>query len=129
MYIYVILMKMDFCPLFWISYVDDHITANGKLITNWYHKTMASNRILNFYSSHPSHMKENTAKNFIRKVFGLSHKVFWTQNLERIKTILDKNNFPKEVIERLINSVRQQSINQANGTQNTQPSYRSLCRI
>lgn len=163
------LIDLDFSPLFWYSYVDDHITAipenkiqtilnklnnydekikftveveengkinyldttiyrktNGKTITNWYHKDIASNRIINYYSAHPHHMKINTVKNFITKVFCLSHKEFWTGNLKRIKTILTKNNYPENVIKKLINSVRQRVKNKNNNSNENSNSYAYL---
>ena len=79
---------------------------NGKLITNWYHKPIASNRLLNFYSNHPKRMKFNVAKSFIRKIFRVSHKEFWSENLQRIRDVLFKNNYPENVITKLIGQVR-----------------------
>lgn len=142
------LMKLDFIPPFWCSYVDDHVTAipenkiqvvlealhsfdnnikftyeieengrldyldlslyrkEGKVITNWFHKPIASNRMLNFYSNHPRSMKYNVAKSFIRKVFRMSHIDFWNENLQRIKCVLIKNNYPEKVINDLIQKVK-----------------------
>lgn len=142
------MLKLDFIPAFWCSYVDDHITAvpedkikqvadalhafdekikftfeveqekrldyldvslhrddSGKVITNWFHKPIASNRLLNFYSNHPKQMKFNVAKSFIRKIFQMSHKEFWTTNLQRIHEVLHKNNYPENVIKSLIAQV------------------------
>lgn len=75
------------------------------MITNWYHKPIASNRQINFYSNHPAKMKMNVAKSFIQKIFRLSHKQFWSENLQRIHDILKKNNYPKQLICKLINEV------------------------
>lgn len=141
--------KLDFEPLFWYSYVDDHVTAiptnkiamvldalhsydpnlkftyetevdrkldyldislnrlaDGKVITNWYHKPIASNRLLNFYSNHPMRMKINIVKSFVRKIFRVSHKTFWKENLKRIHNILGKNNYPKTMIDKIICTVQ-----------------------
>lgn len=72
-----------------INYLDVTVKRHhdGVISTNWYHKSMASNRLLNFYSAHPRRMKFNTAKNFIRKVFAFSHKSHWKENLVRAKII------------------------------------------
>lgn len=83
-----------------------HRDENGKLTTNWYCKPIASNRLLNFYSNHPSKMKFNVAKSFIRKVFRVSHKSFWYENLTKIREILRKNNYPNLLINKLIKEVR-----------------------
>jgi len=91
-----------------LNYLDVtiHRSDEGKMITNWYHKPMASNRLLNFYSNHPQRMKFNVAKSFIRKIFRLSHKNFWKNNLLRIKSILKRNNYPDKIIDKLIRDVQ-----------------------
>ena len=91
-----------------LNYLDLSIYRNstGGIMTNWYHKPIASNRLLNFYSNHPHKMKMNVAKAFIRKVFRVSHKSFWESNLLRIKEILSKNNYPEKLINKLISEVR-----------------------
>lgn len=78
---------------------------NGKMITKWFHKPIASNRLLNFHSKHPMNMIKNTAKSFIRRVLSLSHASFHKENIEKIKWILAKNSFPAKVITHLINEV------------------------
>lgn len=78
-----------------------------KLKTNWYHKTIASNRILNFHSKHPKKMVKNVAMSFIRRVFSVSHKSFHQQNLSEVKRILTKNSFPEEIIDNMVNEVRE----------------------
>lgn len=135
-------------PVFWYTYVDDHLTCiprnqveaintllneyhpdvkftvelqdddnisinfldttvynkQGKIITNWYHKPIASNRLLNFYSAHPRRMIKNTATAFAKRVLRLSHASFKDINIERITKILSKNNFPMKVIKHIISS-------------------------
>lgn len=95
-----------------ISYLDMQISnRNGMMVTNWYHKTIASNRMLNFYSSHPEYTILNTAKSFIKRVLQLSHRSFHAANLVRIRNILGKNSFPSKVIDKLIHQVRGQNGN------------------
>lgn len=98
-----------------LDYLDLSIfkRENGKLICNWYHKPIASNRLLNFYSNHPKRMKYNVVRSFIRKIFRISHKDFWNENLQRIKNVLKKNNYPDKVITNLIEQVRKKKPNDA----------------
>jgi len=51
-------------------------------------------------------MKINVVKGFIRKVFRVSHKSFWEGNLRRIRDVLAKNNYPDNLIQKLISDVR-----------------------
>ncbi|KAJ6646371.1 hypothetical protein Bhyg_01582 [Pseudolycoriella hygida] len=54
-----------------INYLDlTVIREHGSIITNWYSKSIASNRMLNYHSSHPRKMVLNVAKSFVRKVEG-----------------------------------------------------------
>lgn len=72
-------------------------------------------------------MKFNTAKNFIRRVFSFSHKSYWVNNLERITLVLRKNNFPADIIKKLISSVQNDNIKTHSGTRAFErSSYRFL---
>ncbi|XP_055839801.1 uncharacterized protein LOC129907541 [Episyrphus balteatus] len=94
-----------------INYLDLTIKRNedGSIITNWFHKPIASNRLINYYSAHPINMKYNTVKSFIRKVFSFSHKIYMENNIERINRILIKNNYPVQVINKLIKCVQNEN--------------------
>ncbi len=64
-----------------IEFLDTTVFNEGEsLKTKWYHKPIASNRLLNYYSQHPTSMVTNTAKSFIRRVFTLSHASFHKEN-------------------------------------------------
>lgn len=76
------------------------------LKTKWYHKVIASNRLLNYHSKHPKNMVVNVAKSFIKRVLSVSHKSFHAQNLEEITRILTKNSFPSGIIQDLISQVK-----------------------
>lgn len=92
-----------------INYLDIticHSHNGGGFLTKWYHKPMASNRILNFYSNHPRHVVLNTAKNFIRRVFQLSSACFHADYVTKIVVILEKNNFPSKFIGESLNKIR-----------------------
>lgn len=85
-----------------INFLDLKVHNEGtRLKTNWYHKSIASNRILNFHTKHPKNMVRNVAKAFIRRVFSVSHD----ENRVKVKTILAKNSFPPKMIEDLLKEV------------------------
>lgn len=95
-----------------LPYLDVELTiSNGRIMNNWYSKPTASGRILNYFSSHPKHQILNTAKGLIGRVIRLSDKSFHKVNLSKIEQILTKNNFPRQVIEKLIHEVLHKSRN------------------
>lgn len=50
-----------------IEFLDTTVYNCGNHVkTNWFHKPIASNRLLNYYSKHPRTMVLNTATAFIR---------------------------------------------------------------
>lgn len=71
-----------------------HREANG-YITNWYKKDIASNRILNYFSSHKRSTIINTAVQFIKTVLELSDADFFQENKKRIELTLTENCFPE----------------------------------
>ena len=77
---------------------------NNTLDTDWYQKSFASNRILNFHSYHPYFQKINTARNFIQRVLSLSSGKYHNKNIKVVYNRLIENNFPKTVINKLIYS-------------------------
>jgi GIY-YIG catalytic domain len=76
---------------------------DGKVLTDWYNKPLASNRLLNFRSTHPLSQKRNVASSFIRRVLDLSDKTFRSKNTTIAFNILLKNNYPMKLIKQLIN--------------------------
>lgn len=54
--------------------------SNGQIDTKWYSKPSASNRLLNFHSSHPFQHKLNVMDNLIKRVYGLSPNTPSNQN-------------------------------------------------
>lgn len=75
---------------------------SGKIITNWYKKSITSDRILNFYSHHAFKYKRNTAYNLIYRILELSNEVYHPENREKIKMILKSNQYPKYLIEEMM---------------------------
>lgn len=87
-----------------IPYLDIKIIKdNEKLITNWYTKTIASGRFINYHSTQPMNMKINTAKNFVNKVFQLSDDRFKKENIEKTRKILTMNSYPSYITNNIIN--------------------------
>lgn len=87
-----------------ITFLDIRLHRNnGKIITNWFSKSTASQRLLNYLSAHPRQMKINVARSFVNKIFDLSNPIFWNNNKTIIRHILQKNNYPLYLINSLIN--------------------------
>lgn len=110
------------------------IRQNNKIITKWYSKPSASNRMLNYHSAHPKKMKVNVINSFIRRIFNLSHPQFKFENIDTIYKILKMNNYPIHLIKNLIhqhfNPVSHQNQNIQNNTDtNPQYTYKSLSFI
>lgn len=86
-----------------IPFLDLLLIRNGsKIITDWFCKPTSSNRILNFLSAHPLKIKINIAKSLISKILTLSNENYHTKNIQIIKHILIKNNYPSNIINSLI---------------------------
>ena len=51
----------------------------NNILTNWYRKEIASERILHFYSAHPIHHKKNIVFNLTDRAFLLSDKKYHNQ--------------------------------------------------
>lgn len=89
-----------------INFLDLKVYNEGtKLKTNWYHKAIASNRLLNCHAKHPKSMIQNVAnKAFIRRLFSVS--AFHEDNLKRVKTTLAKNSFPAKMTDETVKEVK-----------------------
>lgn len=77
--------------------------GENNIITNWFKKSYASNRILNYLSGHQRKTIIGTSIAFIKTVLRLSDESFFTQNREHITHRLRCNNFPEIEILRLMN--------------------------
>uniref|UniRef100_A0A1B0DR09 Uncharacterized protein n=1 Tax=Phlebotomus papatasi TaxID=29031 RepID=A0A1B0DR09_PHLPP len=94
-----------------LPYLDTLVkrNSNGTISTNWYKKTIASGRFLNFFSAHPMSQKLNTAQGFVHRVKNLTTNIeFDVKNT--ITNILKQNNYPKQLIGKLINESVNKSI-------------------
>lgn len=74
-----------------------------KITTNWYKKTFASDRMLNYFSCHENQTIRATAMAHIKTVLNLSDGKYFHQNKEKIEKKLRLNNFPETVIMGLMN--------------------------
>ena len=89
-----------------IEFLDTTVyNCGNKIKTKWFHKPIASNRLLNYYSKHPRNMIMNVATGFIKRVLTISHSLFHREDKATIETILKKNNFPVKIIRQLISKV------------------------
>lgn len=66
--------------------------------TNWYKKSLSSDRLLNYFSSHKRSTVVNTAKQFIRTVVDLSDCNLFEDNRNKIVHTLRVNCFPETLI-------------------------------
>jgi Reverse transcriptase (RNA-dependent DNA polymerase) len=85
-----------------MTLIHDH----DKITTNFYRKSTSSDRILNYLSKHPFHMRYNTAISFARRVKILSDPCFLRSNADMIQKILLANNYPVKTIRKVIKSYR-----------------------
>lgn len=89
-----------------LPYLDMKIIRNeSKLKTNWYTKATSSGRMINFNSTQPMKTKINTATNFIEKILKISDKEFHKANLVKIRRTLTMNNYPADLINKLVNKI------------------------
>ena len=83
--------------------------------TEWYMKPIASGRFLNYHSCHPPHHKLNVAFNFARRVKMLSTNLDPIAVTNTIRKHLLINDYPKSLINRVINrTARDQLFDGAN---------------
>lgn len=76
---------------------------NNRLITDLYSKPTNTDRLLNYNSIHALSQKINIVKQFHNKIYKLSHPKFHTKNLTILKEKLIKNNYPKKLVNSLLN--------------------------
>lgn len=76
----------------------------GGIITNWYRKSFASGRLVNYYSSHKRTTVMSTAAHFIRTVLLLSDAQFFHNNKDIVISTLRENSFPETTIIALMNN-------------------------
>lgn len=68
------------------------------ICTNWYRKSFASGRLLNFFSAHKRTTVLSTAIHFIKTVLCLSDPKYFHENKDKITRTLRENSFPETLI-------------------------------
>ncbi|XP_055590872.1 uncharacterized protein LOC129742954 [Uranotaenia lowii] len=88
-----------------IAFLDTFITINEDrtLSTEWYSKDISSGRLLNYHSFHPISVKLNVARNFVKRVIKFDSRNQKSKQHTTIHRILRQNNYPKQLINRIIN--------------------------
>lgn len=81
--------------------------SDQTLKTEWYMKPIASGRFLNYHSRHPLHLKINVAFNFAKRVCLFSSNSSQNQIHNTIRQHLLINDYPKSLISRVINRIRE----------------------
>lgn len=77
---------------------------NGRIITDWYKKSYASERMLNYVSSHDWVHIKSTAIAHIKTVINLSDASHFHKNRKHVEERLRLNNFPETRIMELMNT-------------------------
>lgn len=88
--------KIPFLDL-WLMRDED-----GNISSKWYHKPVASTRMLNYKSNHHFALKTNTAYGLIHRVLTLSDKEYRVECIKTIFDVLLLNGYPRSCIKKLI---------------------------
>lgn len=91
--------------------------------TNWYTKQCNSNRLLNFESYHPLHMKIAIVEGLTSKMLKLSDHIFHSENFKKIKKMFNENNYPNTFINQIFNRTKQKFTTQQQTKQQQNISY------
>jgi hypothetical protein len=78
----------------------------GKITTKWYKKDVASNRFVNFNSTHIYSQKINSAYNLKNKALALSDQIYHVEIKQKIFDILQSNEYPRTLINYMLNNNR-----------------------
>ena len=63
------------------------------IITNWFRKQTSPDRIINYFSNHPTQQKKNIVFNLVDRAILLSYIEFHQENLMKVIQILKNNNY------------------------------------
>ena len=78
------------------------IRTNNKIITNWFRKSTASGRYINYLSHHPETQKISIIYSLVDKAIKLLDSQFHKGNLKTVKHYLSCNNYPSNIINKYI---------------------------
>lgn len=74
------------------------INDQNKIITKWYRKNIKTDTYLNFNSFHPFQHKQSVIRSICDRAIIFSNPKFRKENITLIKEILNKNNYPLNLI-------------------------------
>ena len=80
------------------------IQTNNKIYTKWYSKPTSSQRYLNYNSVQPKSHKLSVIKGLADRALKLTSTKYHREAIQKITNILHKNNYPKDLVEKTINS-------------------------
>lgn len=80
------------------------INNNDVILIDYYKKPSSSNRILNFRSYHPMKQKIGIIKQMLFRIRNLCSQQFIQKNIDSLKELLIQNNYPKNLINRIIHN-------------------------
>ncbi|XP_055603877.1 uncharacterized protein LOC129752111 [Uranotaenia lowii] len=103
--------------------------SDQSIKTEWYQKSIASGRFLNFRSAHNTRLKINTALNFIKRVKTFSTNVPPDDAIKLIHENLRKNDYPTSLINRLIRKANETDIPLQSTQETPTQHYRSILHI
>ena len=85
-----------------LSFLDVLVKKNPdtSISVDLYKKSIASERYINYLSSHSLQTKIGIVKNLIHKIYSLSDQKFHVKNIKIIKQALTLNNYPLKFIEK-----------------------------
>ena len=88
-----------------IPYLDMMVqrTNEQKITTQYYQKKTSKNRLLNFHSAHPSNQRIGMAYGTISRILTLTSDINRNTAIDKIYDMLRMNNYPQNLIKRLIN--------------------------
>ncbi|XP_075170450.1 uncharacterized protein LOC142242807 [Haematobia irritans] len=96
-----------------IPYLDCNILRDDNCLRlNWYQKPTATGRLINYNSKHNKSIIHMTAINFIDRILRISEAEFHKENEIKIRQILTTNDFPNRIISRLINRVKNKTLDE-----------------
>lgn len=83
-----------------ITYLDVmmHRNEEKQIITQWYQKSCSARKILDFHSNHPTLMKRNMIREFMRHALKLTHATRYQETIRKITSTLRRSSYPKSMI-------------------------------
>ena len=91
------------------------IRKNNKITSTWYCKPTDTGLVMNFHALAPKRYKKSVVSGFVHRIFrACSSWILFTESLEKAKSILEKNQYPPQfydpIIEETIVKLSQQNV-------------------